>query len=110
MGSAGKKLRTRVDIGKDIQSCLDDLNNMTHAKLAELLNLSEKTVDRMVAGKGPITKYASDLAKITGKPESWFKENITWEECEKERLRLFILRLKMCQTKKMKLWEDYWHI
>lgn len=83
MGSAGKKLRTRVDIGKDIQSCLDDLNNMTHAKLAELLNLSEKTVDRMVAGKGPITKYASDLAKITGKPESWFKENITWEECEK---------------------------
>lgn len=37
----------------------------------------------MVAGKGPITKYASDLAKITGKPESWFKENITWEECEK---------------------------
>lgn len=56
MGSAGKKLRTRMDIGKDIQSCLDDLNNMTHAKLAELLNLSEKTVDRMVAGKGPITK------------------------------------------------------
>lgn len=42
MGSAGKKLRTRMDIGKDIQSCLDDLNNMTHAKLAELLNLSEK--------------------------------------------------------------------
>lgn len=83
MGSAGKKLRTRMDIGKDIQNCLDDLNNMTHAKLAELLNLSEKTVDRMVAGKGPITKYASDLAKITGKPESWFKENITWEECEK---------------------------
>lgn len=83
MGSAGKKLRTRMDIGKDIQSCLDDLNNMTHAKLAELLNLSEKTVDRMVAGKGPITKYASDLAKITGKPESWFKENITWEECGK---------------------------
>ncbi|MCB6697838.1 hypothetical protein [Thomasclavelia ramosa] len=38
----------------------------------------------MVAGKGPITKYASDLAKITGKPESWFKENITWEECGKE--------------------------
>lgn len=73
-----------MDIGKDIQSCLDDLNNMTHAKLAELLNLSEKTVDRMVAGKGPITKYASDLAKITGKPESWFKENITWEECGKE--------------------------
>lgn len=30
MGSAGKKLRTRMDIGKDIQSCLDDLNNMTH--------------------------------------------------------------------------------
>ena len=84
MGSAGKKLRTRMDIGKDIQNCLDDLNNMTHAKLAELLNLSEKTVDRMVAGKGPITKYASDLAKITGKPESWFKENITWEECGKE--------------------------
>ena len=83
MGSAGKKLRTRMDIGKDIQNCLDDLNNMTHAKLAELLNISEKTVDRMVAGKGPITKYASDLAKITGKPESWFKENITWEECEK---------------------------
>ena len=83
MGSAGKKLRTRMDIGKDIQSCLDDLNNMTHAKLAELLNLSEKTVDRMVAGKGPITKYASDLAKITGKPESWFKENITWEESGK---------------------------
>ena len=73
-----------MDIGKDIQNCLDDLNNMTHAKLAELLNLSEKTVDRMVAGKGPITKYASDLAKITGKPESWFKENITWEECGKE--------------------------
>ena len=42
MGSAGKKLRTRMDIGKDIQNCLDDLNNMTHAKLAELLNLSEK--------------------------------------------------------------------
>ena len=83
MGSAGKKLRTRMDIGKDIQNCLDDLNNMTHAKLAELLNISEKTVDRMVAGRGPITKYASDLAKITGKPESWFKENITWEECEK---------------------------
>lgn len=83
MGSAGKKLRTRMDIGKDIQNCLDDLNNMTHAKLAELLNISEKTVDRMVAGKGTITKYASDLAKITGKPESWFKENITWEECEK---------------------------
>lgn len=83
MGSVGKKLRTRMDIGKDIQNCLDDLNNMTHAKLAELLNISEKTVDRMVAGKGPITKYASDLAKITGKPESWFKENITWEECEK---------------------------
>lgn len=83
MGLAGKKLRTRMDIGKDIQNCLDDLNNMTHAKLAELLNISEKTVDRMVAGKGPITKYASDLAKITGKPESWFKENITWEECEK---------------------------
>ena len=83
MGSAGKKLRTRMDIGKDIQNCLDDLNNMTHAKLAELLNLSENTVARMVAGKGPITKYASDLAKITGKPESWFKENITWEECEK---------------------------
>ena len=73
-----------MDIGKDIQNCLDDLNNMTHAKLAELLNLSEKTVDRMVAGKGPITKYASDLAKIKGKPESWFKENITWEECGKE--------------------------
>ena len=72
-----------MDIGKDIQNCLDDLNNMTHAKLAELLNISEKTVDRMVAGKGPITKYASDLAKITGKPESRFKENITWEECEK---------------------------
>ena len=36
MGSAGKKLRTRMDIGKDIQNCLDDLNNMTHAKLAEL--------------------------------------------------------------------------
>ena len=30
MGSAGKKLRTRMDIGKDIQNCLDDLNNMTH--------------------------------------------------------------------------------
>lgn len=83
MGSVGKKLRTRMDIGKDIQNCLDDLNNMTHAKLAELLNISEKTVDRMVAGKGTITKYASDLAKITGRPESWFKENITWEECEK---------------------------
>lgn len=84
MGSAGKKLRTRMDIGKDIQNCLDDLNNMTHAKLAELLNLSEKTVDRMVGGKGPTTKYASSLAKITGKQESWFKENITWEECGKE--------------------------
>ena len=28
MGSAGKKLRTRMDIGKDIQNCLDDLNNI----------------------------------------------------------------------------------
>ena len=66
MGSAGKKLRTRMDIGKDIQSCLDDLNNMTHAKLAELLNLSEKTVDRMVAGKGPITKTEEMKRKFRG--------------------------------------------
>lgn len=57
---------------------------MTHAELAEILNISDKTVDRMVGGKGPSTKYASSLAKITGKPESWFKENITWEECGKE--------------------------
>lgn len=42
MGSAGKKLRTRMDIGKDIQSCLDDLNNMTHAKLAELLKRNDR--------------------------------------------------------------------
>ena len=83
MESAGKRLRTRTDIGKDIERCLDDLK-ITHAELAELLNLSEKTVDRMVAGKGPTTKYASALAKVTGKPESWFKENITWEECGKE--------------------------
>ena len=83
MESAGKRLRTRRDIGKDIECCLDDLH-MTHAELAEILNISDKTVDRMVGGKGPTTKYASALAKITGKPESWFKENITWEECGKE--------------------------
>ena len=83
MESAGKRLRTRRDIGKDIECCLDDLH-MTHAELAEILNISDKTVDRMVGGKGPTTKYASSLAKITGKPESWFKENITWEECGKE--------------------------
>ena len=83
MESAGKKLRTRRDIGKDIECCLDELH-MTHAELAEILNISDKTVDRMVGGKGPTTKYASALAKVTGKPESWFKENITWEECGKE--------------------------
>lgn len=75
MESAGKKLRTRRDIGKDIECCLDELH-MTHAELAEILNISDKTVDRMVGGKGPTTKYASALAKVTGKPESWFKENI----------------------------------
>lgn len=83
MESAGKKLRTRRDIGKDIECCLDELH-MTHVELAEILNISDKTVDRMVGGKGPTTKYASALAKVTGKPESWFKENITWEECGKE--------------------------
>ena len=76
MESAGKRLRTRTDIGKDIERCLDDLK-ITHAELAEMLNVSDKTVDRMVGGKGPTTKYASALAKVTGKPESWFKENIT---------------------------------
>ena len=49
-----------------------------------MLNVSDKTVDRMIGGKGPTTKYASALAQVTGKPESWFKENITWEECGKE--------------------------
>ena len=83
MESAGKRLRTRTDIGKDIERCLDDLK-ITHAELAEMLNVSDKTVDRMIGGKGPTTKYASALAKVTGKPESWFKENITWEECGKE--------------------------
>ena len=68
MESAGKKLRTRRDIGKDIECCLDELH-MTHAELAEILNISDKTVDRMVGGKGPTNKYASALAKVTGKPE-----------------------------------------
>ena len=60
MGSAGKKLRTRMDIGKDIQNCLDDLNNMTHAKLAELLNLSEKTVDRNAAWRKHCTGHGGN--------------------------------------------------
>lgn len=42
MGSAGKKLRTRMDIGKDIQNCLDDLNNMTH--LMKMMNVREKDI------------------------------------------------------------------
>ena len=62
MESAGKRLRTRTDIGKDIERCLDDLK-ITHAELAEMLNVSDKTVDRMIGGKGPTTKYASALAK-----------------------------------------------
>lgn len=65
MESAGKRLRTRTDIGKDIERCLDDLK-ITHAELAEMLNVSDKTVDRMIGGKGPTTKYASALAKVTG--------------------------------------------
>ena len=56
MESAGKRLRTRTDIGKDIERCLDDLK-ITHAELAEMLNVSDKTVDRMIGGKGPTTKY-----------------------------------------------------
>lgn len=83
LNGIGKRLRTRLDIGIDIQSCLDDMD-MTHARFAEILALSEKTVDRMIAGKGPTTKYASRLSKATGKPESWFKENIAWDECGKE--------------------------
>lgn len=83
MESDGKRLRTRLDIGLDIQSCLDDMD-MTHAQLAEILDLSEKTVDRMIAGKGPTTQYTSRLSRVTGKPESWFKENIAWDECGKE--------------------------
>lgn len=63
MESAGKRLRTRTDIGKDIERCLDDLK-ITHAELAEMLNVSDKTVDRMIGGKGPTTKYASALASI----------------------------------------------
>lgn len=39
MGSAGKKLRTRMDIGKDIQNCLDDLNNMTHVAVLRLVQV-----------------------------------------------------------------------
>ena len=52
MESAGKRLRTRTDIGKDIERCLDDLK-ITHAELAEMLNVSDKTVDRMIGGKMP---------------------------------------------------------
>lgn len=37
MESAGKRLRTRTDIGKDIERCLDDLK-ITHAELAEMKN------------------------------------------------------------------------
>ena len=66
MESAGKRLRTRTDIGKDIERCLDDLK-ITHAELAEMLNVSDKTVDRMIGGKGPTTKYSSALAKYVYK-------------------------------------------
>lgn len=45
MGSAGKKLRTRMDIGKDIQSCLDDLNNMTHESKMKILFHEAKNED-----------------------------------------------------------------
>ena len=92
MESAGKRLRTRTDIGKDIERCLDDLK-ITHAELAEMLNVSDKTVDRMIGGKGPTTKYASALAKVTGKPG--LRKILHGRSAEKKRLRLFILKLKM---------------
>lgn len=73
MESAGKRLRTRTDIGKDIERCLDDLK-ITHAELAEMLNVSDKTVDRMIGGKGPTTKYASALARDVDVMTAAFRE------------------------------------
>lgn len=83
MESDCKKVRTRLNIGIDIAECLSEIG-MSHEKLAEKLGVSEKTVDRMVAGKGPTTKYAKALSKHLKKLESWFVEDILWEECEKE--------------------------
>lgn len=52
--SWGRQGKTKNTYGywKDIQNCLDDLNNMTHAKLAELLNLSEKQLTEWLLERG----------------------------------------------------------
>ena len=73
MGSAGKKLRTRMDIGKDIQSCLDDLNNMTHelwnSPEAEKVRAKVRCCDRdcwMIGSVSPaMHKYMYFLLKYT---------------------------------------------
>lgn len=109
MESAGKRLRTRRDIGKDIECCLDDLH-MTHAELAEILNISDKTVDRMVGGKGPTTKYASSLPRLPVSRNHGLRKILHGKNAGKKRLRLFILKLKMCQIKIRNLWRECWHL
>lgn len=44
MESAGKRLRTRTDIGKDIERCLDDLK-ITHATIDTVYVYDKKRIE-----------------------------------------------------------------
>ena len=72
MESAGKRLRTRTDIGKDIERCLDDLK-ITHAELAENITWEE-------CGKEEVTSVHFEAKNVTEEDKEFLEKAFAFVE------------------------------